>query len=212
MGGAPSAFTVPGVPAASDPYLLAAADPSVLTRFRRAFEPGLVGECWPWTAGLTFDGYGILWSRYGTLRASVLALVCETRHRPGGLFAGHLCHDAARARAGCHSANGSACAHRRCVNPAHLGWQTPLQNLLGLRPPGTCPAGHLLTSDNLRTSELARGREVCATCHREGNRRRRRVIGQAAAILGLSRQDYLAEHGGGIHAALEVLAAADSLP
>ena len=211
MAGAPGAPTVHGVPAPSDPYLLAA-DPSVLVRFRRAFQPGPVAECWLWTAGLTFDGYGKLWSGYGILRASVLALVCATGHRPGGLFAGHLCHDAAKAGMGCHSDEPGPCAHRRCVNPAHLGWQTPLQNLLGLRPPGTCRAGHLLAPDNLRVSELARGRAVCLTCHRVEGRHRHQVIGQAAATVGLSRRDYLTQHGTGIRAARDILAEAASRP
>jgi hypothetical protein len=212
LSGAPGAPTVHVVPAPSDPYLLAAADPRVLARFRRAFHPGPVAECWLWTAGCTFDGYGKLWSPYGTLRASVLALVHAGGHRPEGRFAGHLCHDAARARARCRGGDGGPCAHRRCVNPDHLGWQTPLQNLLGLRQPGTCPRGHLLAPDNLRVSELARGRTVCLTCHRAEGCYRRRVITQAVAALGASRGDYLAQHGSGVRAALAVLAEATSRP
>ena len=212
LSGAPGAPTVHVVPASSDPYLLAAADPSVLARFRRAFQPGPVADCWLWTAGLTFDGYGKLWSPHGTLRASVLALVVASGHQPVGRFAGHLCHDAAKAAVGCRGGGGGPCAHRRCVNPAHLGWQTPLQNLLGLRQPGTCPHGHLLAPDNLRVSELARGREVCLTCHRAEGRYRRRVIAQAVAADGVSRGDYVAQHGSGVRAALAVLAEATSRP
>lgn len=200
------------VPASMDPYLLAAADLRVLARFQRAFTPGLVSECWLWTAGLTFDGYGKLWSPYGTLRASVLALVHASGHRPVGMFAGHLCHDAAKAAARCRGVDGGPCAHRRCVNPDHLGWQTPLQNLLGLRPPDICPRGHQLSPDNLRVSELAHGRTVCLTCHRAEGRYRQRVINQAVTAQGISRSDYLAQHGSGVRAALAVLAEAASRP
>lgn len=117
------------------------------------------GECILWWAGRTTDGYGLVWLQGRTQSAHRVAYEAFVGPIPAGLQIDHLC----RVRA--------------CVNYRHLEAVTSQVNNLrgtGLASENAgkthCPRGHPLVGDNLRPSELARGRRVCLTCNRERRR------------------------------------------
>lgn len=71
--------------------------------------------CWIWTGGVTPDGYGYIHASAGRrLYAHRLAYELSQGPIPDGLTIDHVCHNGS----GC--TEGTACPHRRCVNPAHL--------------------------------------------------------------------------------------------
>lgn len=66
-------------------------------------------ECWPWKAGVSERGYGVISIRQGSFRANRVSLLIDGRD-PGELLA-------------CHS-----CDTPRCCNPAHLWVGTSADN------------------------------------------------------------------------------------
>lgn len=111
-------------------------DPDICTALihSRLWRTTAYGDCLLWN-GRTREGYGQIWlPRYADgsrQRVSVhrVALVTKLgRDILDGLQAGHVCHDEALLAGRCQSSEESPCHHRRCVNPAHLGEQTPKAN------------------------------------------------------------------------------------
>jgi hypothetical protein len=121
-------------------------------------------ECWIWTGGLHWSGYGRLAIKNGpNLRAHRVAYELLVGPIPEGLDLDHV-----KAR---------GCERRDCCNPAHLEPVTRRENLLRGETISArnaakthCPAGHPYTTDN---TYYYQGRRSCATCVRERVRKAR---------------------------------------
>ena len=123
--------------------------------------------CWGWTGGLDREGYGrsaVRESRGRGVHRVVYELLIG--RIPSDHDLDHLCHNRdPNCRPG-------KCAHRRCVNPAHLdpvdhrshGAQSPRHNLLKTH----CPQGHPYDDAN---THFTRGRRQCRICMKENGRR-----------------------------------------
>ena len=108
--------------------------------------PGL-DACWEWTGGMVPMGYGMFWPD-GRAGGKVYAHRWAYEHYvgpvPDGMQIDHKCHSGSDCPPG-------PCAHRRCVNPAHLepvtasenqrrrhGWHTDDEGVL------RCGKGHAI--------------------------------------------------------------------
>ena len=120
--------------------------------------------CWLWMKSLDRDGYGVCQAqgRDSAHRVCYLAFVGPI---PAGMVIDHRCHSDDETCAG-----GTDCAHRRCVNPAHLEPVAPGENTLRGRSPWAknarkthCHRGHEFTPEN--TNQRHDGR-VCRACSR----------------------------------------------
>jgi len=132
---------------------------------------GAEDECWPWTGRVNEQGYGIIYEGGldGGRRLRAHRAMYELHVGPiaDGLTLDHLCHT--RAVPDC--ADGPTCAHRRCVNPAHLEPVTKAENLRRGEPRNRthCPHGHEKTPENIRVNKLKNGgvARACRVCERE---------------------------------------------
>jgi hypothetical protein len=138
---------------------------------------GRPGQCWPWTGAISPDGYGLFVSEVGNRAHRFSYRLAHGSITDGQLD--HLCHTASADCGG-----GSACMHRRCVNPGHLEPVTHAENMgrmpeLVRRTRGTvtgarqrakthCPKGH--EYDEANTYVDKRGCRNCRTCAREKHR------------------------------------------
>lgn len=126
-------------------------------------------ECWPWLACGNGHGYGSFRSR----GAHIVAYELLVGPVPEGLQLDHTCHNLDLSCLG-----GETCAHRRCVNPAHLEAVLGAVNTARSRnSPSTvnaaktrCLAGHSLNAAN---TYHWRGRRRCRECQRLAARRYR---------------------------------------
>ncbi len=142
-------------------------------------------ECWPWTAFIEDDGYGMFGiTGSHSVRAHRFAYEAEGGQIPKGFELDHLCHTR---DTGCTA--GKECPHRRCVNPAHLEPVPGLVNIFrgrGFATAETCIRGHPLSGENLYV-QPGNGERICRACKlrrkREQNARTRtanRAAGRVA--------------------------------
>jgi hypothetical protein len=120
-------------------------------------------DCILWQGAVNDDGYP------RTRRGYVHRLVWIRHHGPipEGMQIDHSCHNAT----GCHG--GSACRHRRCINPEHLQLVTSrVNNLLKLAPVGWeerilthCLRGHPRVESNVYLGRD--GKRRCMACRRQ---------------------------------------------
>lgn len=157
-------------------------------------------------------GYSHLGYNGVRYRAPLLSLVAHTGSRPDGMHAGHTCHDAAVLAGTCVGSNSDPCQHRLCVNPDHLEWMTPRQNLLASRSTlagknaaaTTCARGHELGVD-IDPYVSSRGWRTCSVCRQEASRRGKQLVMSAARSRGMSRREYVSVYGYSLTTAQEVL-------
>lgn len=133
--------------------------------------------CWTWTGHKNTDGYGAVWSN-GSMRGAH-RVVWEALVGPilDGQCLDHACHNGDAACSG-----GRQCAHRSCVNPAHLSPIARGANGLTSRTATAainaakteCPHGHPYSAEN--TIRVSNGRAMvrrCRTCVNAKRRERR---------------------------------------
>jgi hypothetical protein len=123
--------------------------------------------CWPWRGGVDPNGYGQVREPLGKVKmAHRFAYEVFVGPIPPDLQLDHVCHSEDESCSG-----GSACLHRRCVNPVHLEPVTPLQNAQRSLGPGSrtqCPHGHPYNAEN---TYLDQGKRRCRTCRTIRQRR-----------------------------------------
>lgn len=170
-------------------------DPRFWARVDKESDPE---GCWLWTGRLD-KGYGI----FARIPAHRWLFKVMGRELPDGWHVGHVCHDRAYAAGTCP---GGECKHRACVRPEHMAAQTPGQNALASgatsavnRRKETAACGHPFTGER-------RGWRYCVPCNKADKLRKQLLYGQAADALGMTRKQYLAEHGYSQKKAHEVLA------
>lgn len=125
------------------------------------------GECWAWTGSYDkASGYGVL--TVGKRQTLAHRIAYQLAH---GLIASqmqidHVCHNRDK-----NCPGGSACRHRRCVNPSHLELATNKENVLrgkGLTATNArkthCDYGHIFDTANTRITK--KGGRHCRACSR----------------------------------------------
>lgn len=129
-------------------------------------------ECWPWQGYVTPDGYGKFVWPDGQL-AHRFAFIVQNGPIPDGCDVDHHCHSA-----GDCVATGRSCAHRRCMNGAHIVAIEP-DDHKGINKPGVrgkaagarqrakthCPNNHLY--DDANTYIDKKGSRNCRACRRK---------------------------------------------
>lgn len=119
--------------------------------------------CWLWTGALDGHGYGSIYvdRDRGRDKAHRVAYELFIGPIPNGLVIDHV--------------RDRGCAHRNCVNPAHLEPVTNEENILRGDSPYAkkarqthCKHGHEFTPENTRIRNGTRG---CRECDREHSRR-----------------------------------------
>ena len=157
--------------------------PSAVARFWAKVDKGAPGECWRWTGAPDRDGYGKMSvGRAIRLSAHRYAYLLLKGHIASGMEVDHTCHSLDDSCPG-----GATCAHRLCVNPAHLEAVTHKENQRRGRSPMAsnsrkthCSNGHPLSGTNLRIEKG--GRRRCRTCQMAARklwRARKREAAQA---------------------------------
>lgn len=142
--------------------------------------------CWPYRGTLHKDGYGLVNTGGGSIRAHRLAYELANGPIPTGMVPDHTCHNAAADAGLCDG--GRSCSHRSCVNPAHLELvDARTNNLRGLGHAAAnarktkCANGHPFTDENTyRDSNRHRTCRICARANGRKYDRTRR--GRRAAV------------------------------
>lgn len=129
-------------------------------------------DCWTWTGPIGGKGYGRFVIDGATFAAHRVAWVLATGAQPQSEVLDHTCHNAAVAIGGC--VGGGICAHRRCVNPAHLDDVTQAVNSQrganGYGSRELCRAGLHDITDPKNVKQGSGGLQ-CRSCQNEAKRR-----------------------------------------
>jgi hypothetical protein len=117
-------------------------------------------QCWIWLGSRNTKGYGEISVGNKNVMVHRLAYTENVGEIPNGLVIDHLCHDP-------RVCAGGTCAHRLCVNPAHLQAVTNAENLRRQSPAlkTECVRGHERTTEN--TAVGKDGHKYCIPCRRE---------------------------------------------
>ena len=132
-------------------------------------------ECWPWTGCSVGNGYGRVAAGFTLGGPKVwyahrAAYTIGVGPIPTNSEIDHQCHTE---DALCTA--GVGCAHRKCVNPAHLTPVSHLENAFRRESRlGFCVNGHPKTAENRGPNGLS-GSTKCKVCHRDRERARRAV-------------------------------------
>lgn len=128
-------------------------------RFWRRIDVAGPDECWLWTGPVNHGGYGAIYFDGSRQSAHRVSFQLAFGPVPNGLDIDHQCHNVS-------DCPGGPCAHRRCVNPAHLRAVTRSENLTagrtGEHTLEECQRGHAFTPEN--TYIGPRGRRECRAC------------------------------------------------
>lgn len=121
--------------------------------------------CWPWTAGRNSEGYGSFAIGARSYDAHRVAYIISYGNPANGLVIDHACHSR-----DIRCDGGPTCAHRRCVNPAHLELVSNRENTLRGRSfaaqnaiKTSCSRGHAY--DELNTYVGVNGKRDCRMCN-----------------------------------------------
>jgi hypothetical protein len=126
--------------------------------------------CWLWKGTILYTGYGQRSLGGGVAKlAHRLAYELSVGPIPRGMKLDHTCHNQDKTCPG-----GWSCAHRRCVNPAHLEVVTQRENVLrgfGIAARNVqkthCKHGHEFTEENTyKTIVRGNPKRECWTCKR----------------------------------------------
>jgi HNH endonuclease len=131
--------------------------------------------CLLWLGSVGRGGYGCVGVGGHIRKIHRVVWASANGSIPAGLTIGHACHDVAAERGEC--SGGDSCRHRRCANPEHLHLESQRENTLaspltlaGRNARAThCRMGHLLTTDRVPPSFVAKGWRWCLVCRREAS-------------------------------------------
>lgn len=135
------------------------------------------GGCILFTGRLSSESYGLAKVAGRTLTVHRHIYLTVVGPVPEGMVLDHICHTT-----DLNCPGGTACLHRRCVNPRHLEPVTAVENNLrgrGLSATNffkvECVRGHPFTPENTMLTKRRRSdglpQRQCRQCHREGTRR-----------------------------------------
>jgi hypothetical protein len=138
------------------------------------------GDCWTWQGATTAAGYGAIKTKaHGLKYTHRIAYEAEHGSIPDGMHIDHVCHNQDATCAG------GPCAHRACVNPAHLEAVSKATNdkrgksvLADNKRKTHCIRGHAFTAANTYLHRQGTSRR-CRTCHsmHESARKRGQKLG-----------------------------------
>jgi len=103
-------------------------------------------ECIVWPFARNLNGYGAAWHRGRQTMAHRLACLLAHGEPPNpSLHAAHSCNN----------------GHGGCVNPRHLRWATPTENMADMLLHGVRPLGEMCGAAKLKTSDVLAIRAAC---------------------------------------------------
>jgi hypothetical protein len=160
-----------------------------IDRYRQKVDERGPDECWPWLGGVNPSGHAVFtWDLPDGTRGQLAHRFGYEHHHgpiPEGQHIDHTCHDPRTC------AEGTACSHRSCQNPAHWAAVAPLANTAPDRRRTNadrthCQRGHEFTPENTYTyMRDGKERRQCRACARD-----RKAKGPVGSGPGRPRQTH----------------------